>query len=79
MLNWIPHGFLSTDDMAGLALEEQEDFATFDEVYCDFEYMGLQCNLLRGIFAYGKHLWLHGLCFFVWYNGFPFWSCHDLS
>ncbi|PQP97350.1 hypothetical protein Pyn_09082 [Prunus yedoensis var. nudiflora] len=41
------------NNMAGLAPEEQEDFATFDEVYHDFEYMGLQCNLLKGIFAYG--------------------------
>ncbi|ONI15492.1 hypothetical protein PRUPE_3G045600 [Prunus persica] len=49
----VQHENNEQDDMAGLALEEQEDFATFDEVYCDFEYMGLQCNLLRGIFAYG--------------------------
>lgn len=56
MLNSITHGFLSTDNMAVLAPEELEDFTTFDEVYHDFEYMGLQCDLLRGIFAYGKHL-----------------------
>ncbi|BFG24232.1 hypothetical protein CerSpe_105060 [Prunus speciosa] len=49
----VQHENNEQDNMAGLAPEEQEDFATFDEVYHDFEYMGLQCNLLKGIFAYG--------------------------
>ncbi|VVA24019.1 Hypothetical predicted protein [Prunus dulcis] len=49
----VQHENNEQDDMAGLALEEQEDFTTFDEVYSDFEYMGLQSNLVRGIFAYG--------------------------
>ncbi|KAH0982393.1 hypothetical protein GBA52_009570 [Prunus armeniaca] len=49
----VQHENNEQDNMVGLAPEEEEDFATFDEVYHDFEYMGLQYNLLKGIFAYG--------------------------
>ncbi|KAG1335433.1 Eukaryotic initiation factor 4A-8 [Cocos nucifera] len=36
-----------------LTQEGQEFFATYDEVYDSFDSMGLQENLLRGIYAYG--------------------------
>lgn len=33
--------------------EGQDFFASYDEVYDSFDSMGLQENLLRGIYAYG--------------------------
>lgn len=37
-----------------LGTEQQEFFTSYDEVYDSFDAMGLQENLLRGIYAYGK-------------------------
>lgn len=34
----------------------QDFFTTYDEVYDSFDSMGLQENLLRGIYAYGMLL-----------------------
>lgn len=51
--------------MAGLGPEEQEVsygevddnfFTPYDEVHESFDYMGLQENLLKGIYAYGRNL-----------------------
>ncbi|KAF3660101.1 Eukaryotic initiation factor 4A-2 [Capsicum annuum] len=36
-----------------LGTEQQEFFTSYDEVYDSFDAMGLQENLLRGIYAYG--------------------------
>ncbi|RXI06101.1 hypothetical protein DVH24_018143 [Malus domestica] len=36
-----------------LATDQQEFFTSYDEVYDSFDAMGLQENLLRGIYAYG--------------------------
>lgn len=36
-----------------LSDEGQEFFTSYDEVYESFDKMGLQENLLRGIYAYG--------------------------
>ncbi|KAF3660103.1 Eukaryotic initiation factor 4A-10 [Capsicum annuum] len=37
-----------------LGAEQKEFFTSYDEVYESFDAMGLQENLLRGIYAYGK-------------------------
>lgn len=37
-----------------LTADGQDFFATYDEVYDSFDAMGLQENLLRGIYAYGR-------------------------
>lgn len=42
----IPTAFLS---------DGQEVIASWDEVYDTFDAMSLQENLLRGIYAYGRH------------------------
>jgi len=36
-----------------LSADGQEFFTSYDEVYDSFDAMGLQENLLRGIYAYG--------------------------
>jgi len=36
-----------------LSADGQEFFTSYDEVYESFDAMGLQENLLRGIYAYG--------------------------
>lgn len=36
-----------------LTADGQDFFASYDEVYDSFDAMGLQENLLRGIYAYG--------------------------
>lgn len=36
-----------------LAAEGKDFFTSYDEVYDSFDAMGLQENLLRGIYAYG--------------------------
>ena len=38
-----------------LTAEGQDFFTSYDEVYDSFDNMGLQENLLRGIYAYGKY------------------------
>lgn len=38
-----------------LATDGQEFFTSYDEVYDSFDSMGLQENLLRGIYAYGTY------------------------
>lgn len=40
--------------MSRLEADGQEFFTSYDEVYDTFDAMGLQENLLRGIYAYGK-------------------------
>lgn len=37
-----------------LGSDGQDFFTSYDEVYDTFDAMGLQENLLRGIYAYGK-------------------------
>ena len=37
-----------------LSQDVQDFFTSYDEVYDSFDAMGLQENLLRGIYAYGK-------------------------
>ena len=37
-----------------LTQDGQEFFTSYDEVYDSFDSMGLQENLLRGIYAYGR-------------------------
>lgn len=39
---------------ARLSTDGQEFFTSYDEVYESFDDMGLQENLLRGIYAYGR-------------------------
>lgn len=36
-----------------LTVDGQDFFTSYDEVYDSFDSMGLQENLLRGIYAYG--------------------------
>lgn len=40
-----------------LSTEGQEFFTSYDEVHDSFDAMGLQENLLRGIYAYGRCRW----------------------
>ena len=37
-----------------ISQDGQDFFASYDEVFESFDAMGLQENLLRGIYAYGK-------------------------
>lgn len=37
-----------------LQVDGQDFFTSYDEVYESFDAMGLQENLLRGIYAYGE-------------------------
>jgi len=37
-----------------LTSDGQDFFTSYDEVYDSFDSMGLQENLLRGIYAYGR-------------------------
>lgn len=37
-----------------LSTDGQDFFTSYDEVYDSFDSMGLQENLLRGIYAYGR-------------------------
>lgn len=37
-----------------LSADGQDFFTSYDEVYDSFDAMGLQENLLRGIYAYGN-------------------------
>jgi hypothetical protein len=39
-----------------LTADGQDFFTSYDEVYDSFDAMGLQENLLRGIYAYGRYL-----------------------
>lgn len=39
-----------------LTADGQDFFTSYDEVYDSFDAMGLQENLLRGIYAYGSFL-----------------------
>ena len=39
-----------------LASDGQDFFTSYDEVCESFDAMGLQENLLRGLYAYGKYL-----------------------
>lgn len=48
-----------------LSAEGQEFFTSYDEVYESFDSMGLQENLLRGIYAYGKYLFASIFSLFV--------------
>lgn len=41
-------------NLCRLNTDGQEFFTSYDEVYDSFDSMGLQENLLRGIYAYGK-------------------------
>lgn len=41
-------------DGSRLGADGQDFFTSYDEVYDTFDAMGLQENLLRGIYAYGK-------------------------
>lgn len=38
-----------------LSTDGQDFFTSYDEVYDSFDAMGLQENLLRGIYAYGEY------------------------
>lgn len=38
-----------------LGVDGEEFFTSYDEVYDSFDAMGLQENLLRGIYAYGMY------------------------
>jgi len=42
-----------------LSTEAQEFFTSYDEVHETFDAMGLQENLLRGIYAYGIQMTFH--------------------
>lgn len=42
-----------------LSSDGQDFFTSYDEVYDSFDAMGLQENLLRGIYAYGESVLLH--------------------
>ena len=64
--------------MAGTRLvDEGEDasveFTTSDnvKVYATFEAMGLNEDLLRGIYAYGKHISLLHVCFLYLLYAYP--------
>lgn len=46
-----------------LSAEGQDFFTAYDEVHDTFDAMGLQENLLRGIYAYGKILLFYGFFF----------------
>lgn len=58
-----------------LGSDGQDFFTSYDEVYDSFDSMGLQENLLRGIYAYGtlNHVIFHLLFlldvkdFYIWY------------
>lgn len=51
---WSPHlTFWNLDDYS-LQSDGQEFFKSYDEVFESFDNMGLQEQLLRGIYAYGK-------------------------
>lgn len=41
-----------------LSSDGQDFFTSYDEVYDSFDAMGLQENLLRGIYAYGESIFL---------------------
>lgn len=43
-------------DWSRLGSDGQEFFTSYDEVYESFDAMGLQENLLRGIYAYGMFI-----------------------
>lgn len=52
-----------------LTADGQDFFTSYDEVYDSFDSMGLQENLLRGIYAYGKcMLRFPTLLFFCCFN-----------
>lgn len=48
-----------------LSSEGQEFFTSYDEVHDSFDAMGLQENLLRGIYAYGRCRWYRMLFAFL--------------
>lgn len=43
-------------DGSRLGSDGQDFFTSYDEVYESFDAMGLQENLLRGIYAYGMYI-----------------------
>lgn len=45
--------YLPPNSMCRLGNDGEEFFTSYDEVYDSFDAMGLQENLLRGIYAYG--------------------------
>ncbi|KAJ0608570.1 putative RNA helicase [Helianthus annuus] len=53
-----------------ISTDGQDFFTSYDEVYDIFDAMGLQENLLRGIYAYGWYIsnFVVGLVSFLWYN-----------
>lgn len=46
---------LPSNSMCRLGNDGEEFFTSYDEVYDSFDAMGLQENLLRGIYAYGTY------------------------
>lgn len=45
---------MHVDQRCRLSADGQDFFTSYDEVYDSFDAMGLQENLLRGIYAYGR-------------------------
>jgi len=52
--------------------ETEEFFTSYDEVFESFDDMGLQENLLRGIYAYGRL----EVCFVLAYLPFTWYSSY---
>ena len=48
------HVWLRCLCLCRLTTDAQDFFTSYDEVFESFDSMGLQENLLRGIYAYGK-------------------------
>ena len=56
--------FTAVFSSCSLSAEGQEFFTSYDEVYESFDSMGLQENLLRGIYAYGIYFVSFFISFF---------------
>lgn len=75
--------FIWFTDGCRLSADGQDFFTSYDEVYESFDAMGLQENLLRGIYAYGRSH--HAFIVFssrIWVMivvdniGLASWICH---